>query len=770
MKNGNAKIKLNKFTVITAIVSVAFIACVLVSVIFGLKLPKTNRDYLSDGDNYTAQTQYSESEILYASKERLFLTENGGKIKKSIAAKDEINQKFAIDAGRIQSVYKEKDDEIFYVTAMNAETGKNYVVEFGEDFSPVSLGEYDGDYRAMKRIGDYLFLITETSGYFNILRYSTDNLENAPLKGNLFTGSDDGDYVSLTMTKGEKILSVDDVNGKLYVLSTSGFAVSDTDLSGCGFIAEYEEKLAGLKQENPDEDENELNRLAKEYVMSLHSGIRTFNPNSGTIEIRSIDYDSSVYLYLPAEVGAYVGGAYVAENDNYYLIGSDGETFKTNAKEIEETLFGEVLECEKAKGITLKGTPYSDNKALYYSVYENAAYVIYKNLSDITKIDLIDEKVVYSVEADFKIDSIVAANGVISYLYQNANISASGTIIKATFDENAKVNASLYKTLFIVFVVLSVVLCAVSGIMIACVFSAGFMAKTKALLKSMSKAKFVYLAILPSFILLCAFCFYPAIASIGLSFFDYTQSKPMLLWNNFKHYINIFTSPDAALAFSNMALFLVADLITSLVPPLIFAFFLTVMGSRKYSAVARTLLFIPGIIPSVTGLLIWQTGIYGYSGVLNKIITACGGSVVKFLENPETAKWSIIAMGFPFVGSYLIFYGAMMNIPSSYYEAAELEGCGILKRFFTIDIPLIMSQIKYVIVCTFIASLQNFARTYMVNKNATNGTITPIHEMYRQMLADDYGYSAAYATVIFIFLLFATIINMKMQFKTSEND
>lgn len=71
-------------------------------------------------------------------------------------------------------------------------------------------------------------------------------------------------------------------------------------------------------------------------------------------------------------------------------------------------------------------------------------------------------------------------------------------------------------------------------------------------------------------------------------------------------------------------------------------------------------------------------------------------------------------MGFPFVGSYLIFYGGMMNIPDSYYEAAELEGCGPWKRLFTIDIPLIRPQIKYVFITIFIASVQNFGRTYMV--------------------------------------------------------
>lgn len=284
----------------------------------------------------------------------------------------------------------------------------------------------------------------------------------------------------------------------------------------------------------------------------------------------------------------------------------------------------------------------------------------------------------------------------------------------------------------------------------------------------MAKSKFVYLAILPSFTLLCMFCFYPAIASIGLSFFDYTQDKPTLLWNNFKHYINIFTSKYAAEAFSNMGIFLAADLVFALLPPLIFAFFLTIMASRKYSAITRTLLFIPGIIPSVTGLLIWKEGIYGFSGVINLIIKSCGGKEIMFLTQNSTARWATLLMGFPFVGAYLIFYGAMMNISDSYYEAAELEGCGVFKRFLKIDLPLILPQIKYVFVTTFIHSLQNFARTYMIDSKASYGTKTPIHEMYSYMLQGDYGYSAAYATVIFVFLLFATIINMKMQFSGGD--
>ena len=131
-------------------------------------------------------------------------------------------------------------------------------------------------------------------------------------------------------------------------------------------------------------------------------------------------------------------------------------------------------------------------------------------------------------------------------------------------------------------------------------------------------------------------------------------------------------------------------------------------------------------------------------------------------------KWSLIMMGFPFVGSYLIFYGAMMNVPDSYYEAAELDGITVIKRFVFIDVPLILAQIKYVFIMTFIGSVQNFGRTYMTETGGAAGAQTPVHTMYNFVTSDDYGRASAYATVLFIFLFFATMINMRAQTKDNQ--
>ena len=300
-----------------------------------------------------------------------------------------------------------------------------------------------------------------------------------------------------------------------------------------------------------------------------------------------------------------------------------------------------------------------------------------------------------------------------------------------------------------------------------CLYKYGFSEKFMDVMQGFKKNWGIYAIIAATMTLVALFCFYPAIGSISLSFFDYTQDSPAKLWNNFAHYKHIFTTDGALEEIANMFIFLASDIFTALLPPLVFAFFLTIMRNKGYSAVTRTLLFIPGIIPGIATTLIWKTGIYGEYGVINALIKMFNGESIKFLTQTSTAKWSLILMGFPFVGSYLIFYGAMMNVPDSYYEAAELDGITVIKRFVFIDVPLIFAQIKYVLIMTVIASVQNFGRTYMTTSGSW-GTMTPVHTMYDNVVDGNYGLASAYATVLFIFLFFATMLNMRMSTKDTQ--
>ena len=754
-----------KLKIATAITAFLFVAFLIVSVVTGLKLPVPDRttDY---GDNYyTGVAKYSENEVVYAISTGVVLADEKGSV---INDSDVISgaNSFLDDenAGKVLAVYKNKGAEYSWVTTYNSESQKRYLVRLGEDLAVLAVTEVPEEISLVAEFDGFVYVFSRNANLYSITKYDTENL-NSYVKGHLYGGFDDGNEIELSLVKGYMILSVNYEDGKLIVTTNHGIMLIDESLSGCRYYADYEDKYNELK--NSGEMDTSLIREEAETFVKEKYGLNAFSSSQGVVRIRADRYNKDAYLYLAPEISAFAGGAYRAEK--MYVVGSDGKFYSASYDDAVSLNYGDELELTEIKSVRLKGLPITENKSAFYDEYDGALYVIYATLPDVTKINLDEKRTEYSFKTDFNIVGLTAVGGKLHYTYYNSNYSDSGRMIRSIITVDSYIHSALYKTLFAVFLVFTIISAVVSGVEIGCIANGKFKIKTVSLFKRIAKARFVYLTLLPSFILLCAFCFYPAIASIGLSFFDYTQAKPMLLWNNFKHYQNIFTSQYAGEAFGNMAIFLVFDLITALVPPLLFAFFLTVMASRKFSGIMRTLLFIPGIIPSVTGLLIWKEGIYGYYGVLNAIIRLFNGQPVTLLTSASTAKWAIILMGFPFVGAYLIFYGAMMNIPGSFYEAAELEGCGIFKRFLTIDLPLVMPQIKYVFVTKFIASLQNFARTYMIEQTASNGTMTPIHTMYRLMLTGDYGYSAAYATVIFVLLLVATIINLKMQFKGAED-
>ncbi len=616
MTNDNGKIKGDKLKLWAIIFLAVLMVFTVAAVIFGLKLPKTNREIAGGEDNFTSQTLFSEDKILYSTTKELRLSNSRGKTEKTVDVKNAAKEKFGVDIGKISAVYKGKGSDNVYVAAMNTETDARYVLWLNSELELLSENVYDGNYDSMKAFGGRLYVFSRAANYVKIFAYPSD-LSGEAVKGHLYTGYDDGN-VNLELSKGDKILSVDGKDGEVVVVTNQGVHKFKADLSGCGYYAAYEDKLAELKEKNPSEKLNVLKRRAEDFVNAEYGSEynATFSMR-GTVTADSEEYDKSEYYYVSPEVNAFAGSAYNAENGYFYVTSSENELYKFRAENVTGVGFGEELPLEKIDGVKLSGNPITENRSMFYDPYENSAYVIYKTLSEVTKIDLTTEKVVYSVATDFDITSIVAAEGNLSYTYYNSNFSESGKMIKAVFAVDGKVRESLYKTLFIVFTVLAFAAFILSVVSWLCIFSPKIREKTCKTFKNMAKSKFVYLAILPSFTLLCMFCFYPAIASIGLSFFDYTQDKPTLLWNNFKHYINIFTSKYAAEAFSNMGIFLAADLVFALLPPLIFAFFLTIMASRKYSAITRTLLFIPGIIPSVTGLLIWKEGVYGFSGVIN---------------------------------------------------------------------------------------------------------------------------------------------------------
>ncbi len=342
-----------------------------------------------------------------------------------------------------------------------------------------------------------------------------------------------------------------------------------------------------------------------------------------------------------------------------------------------------------------------------------------------------------------------------------------GRSVYYTFDSAAR--TQVYRNVWLAFILTGVVLLLVGGYAAACAFEGprrkvnGFFAKVA---RTAYKHRFAYLGLLPTFLLLAIFYWYPIVQSLFVSFFDYLPGEKMdfIGLENFRQVV---INTEFWRSFKNTLIFLVTDLAKALLPPIAFAELLLALRSKKASYLIRVLLFIPGILPGVASMLVWADGIFGSSssGLLNGFMQALTPSWVSrgWLTNDRTALTALIFMNFPWVGSYLIFFGAISGVNKEIYEAAKIDGCGWARRVFTMDIPLIVPQMKYVFIQTFISSVQNYT-LILVTTGGDYGTNTPALMMYLAMtLQRNYGLASAMGVILLLFLMVATIINFRMQ-------
>ena len=163
---------------------------------------------------------------------------------------------------------------------------------------------------------------------------------------------------------------------------------------------------------------------------------------------------------------------------------------------------------------------------------------------------------------------------------------------------------------------------------------------------------------------------------------------------------------------------------------------------------------------------------------MNQIIGVFGANPIEWLvsENTVIVFISIALYGFPWMGgtSFLIYLAGLNGIDESVIEASHLDGVGTWRRVFTIDLPLIMGQIKYFLVMGIIGGLQNYTMQYAITNGGPgelingmeSGTMVPGFYIFRliteTLIPGAYGYACAIGVVMFVIIMIITVINNKL--------
>jgi raffinose/stachyose/melibiose transport system permease protein len=278
-----------------------------------------------------------------------------------------------------------------------------------------------------------------------------------------------------------------------------------------------------------------------------------------------------------------------------------------------------------------------------------------------------------------------------------------------------------------------------------------------------------YVLIFPTFLLIFLFRYYPACSGIYHSFFEWDGAL-LKEWVGLRNYTEALYDPRLWKSFMVVAIFIVANVI-KLIPSIIVALLIFHLKSEKHQYLYRVLFVVPMIIPAIVYMLLWQFFYEPNIGLLNKVLISVGlvdpNLPPMWLADPKLVIISLIFMGFPWVGvvSVLIFLAGLQSIPTSVYEAASLEGCGPIRRCFTIEIPLIMSQVRLSLVLMIIGTLKGFEQILiMCNEFGGPDGMANVPGLYMFRMAfmeGRVGYACTLGMLLFAVILILTIINDK---------
>ena len=286
--------------------------------------------------------------------------------------------------------------------------------------------------------------------------------------------------------------------------------------------------------------------------------------------------------------------------------------------------------------------------------------------------------------------------------------------------------------------------------------------------KKKEQRRFIFLCLAPAVILFTIFMIYPTINVFLMSTLKWgglSNDKTFVGLNNFSI---LFQDMNFIRSFQNTIFVIVVVTIFTLSLAIIFASIL-VREKLKGQNFFRVIFYIPNILSIVVIGAIFAA-IYDPSenGLLNSIVGIFQGKGfegIPFLGDQAIVMYSIVgALVWQAIGYYMVMYMASMSsIPAHYYEAAELDGCGKMRQFFTITLPLVWSNIRTTLTFFVISTINlSFLLVQVMTTGGPDGSSRVLlFYLYDQAYNNaSYGYGMAIGAVTFIFsFLLSAIIN-----------
>ncbi len=283
----------------------------------------------------------------------------------------------------------------------------------------------------------------------------------------------------------------------------------------------------------------------------------------------------------------------------------------------------------------------------------------------------------------------------------------------------------------------------------------------------------------PFIIFFFTFNLFPILYSLRLSFYDWSGVGEKV-FVGLDNYIRIFTRDATFLkSLGNTLYIMLLGFPLSIFLGLVIAAFLSSL--KKFRNLFQTLNFLPYITTPVAIGLIFTFLFDWNTGIINRVITFFGGEGINWLGN---ARFAPMVIGFMIIwkctGYYMALYlSGITSISSDIYEAAKVDGAGTVRTFFSITVPLLKPITIFIIFTSLIYALQLFDEPNLMFNVSTTSIIGGPDRSCLTMVWNFYdvafgstarlGYGSAVSSTLFLIIIIASLIGMKIMNKKEEN-
>lgn len=257
----------------------------------------------------------------------------------------------------------------------------------------------------------------------------------------------------------------------------------------------------------------------------------------------------------------------------------------------------------------------------------------------------------------------------------------------------------------------------------------------------------------------------PLLESLYYSFTNFDIfSSPQ--WTGLANYHALWHDPLFWQSLENTVYLTVVGLPTGLALALLCALALNlkVAGQPVY----RAIIYLPSVVPLVVAVFVWKWLLNAEYGYINYALSWFGVTGPSWLGDPAWTKPALVLMGYWNIGATaIIFLAALKDVPSELYEAAAVDGAGMLSRFRHITWPSISPITLFQVIMGIIVNLQIFMQPYMLAASRLNTTGGGPHNslltyaLYLWQNAFSFlrmGYASAMAWVLFLITMAVTAV------------